>query len=446
MLIRKSDDLYVMDVASVSKEKLADAKLDLSGWTFQVEPRRELAQMFTEAWRLERDYYWDPAMRGLDWKAVAVKYAPLAGRVTSRAELSDVLAQMVAELETLHTYVYGGDFRSGDDNVLPATLGARLEKVPEGFRVAHIYRADPDEPGSLSPLARPGVDVHEGDVITAINGTPLASVADVGEVLRNQAGKQVLLSVSGQGAGSKNLRAVVAVPMTPQEESTLRYTEWEYTRRLAVDSASQGRIGYLHLRAMGPNDMAQFQRDFYPLHDRDALVVDMRNNGGGNIDSWVLEKLMRKPWSWWQDRTGDPSPNMQWAFRGPLVVLVNERTASDGEAFAEGFRRLGLGKVIGTRTWGGEIWLSSSNTLVDRGIATAAETGVYGPEGQWLIEGHGVDPDLVVDNLPHATFKGQDAQLDAAVKHVLELIKTKPVPVPPPPPYPIKRGGLEEKR
>jgi tricorn protease len=132
---------------------------------------------------------------------------------------------------------------------------------------------------------------------------------------------------------------------------------------------------------------------------------------------------------------------MQHAFRGHVVVLCNEQTASDGEAFAEGFRRLNLGKVIGTRTWGGEIWLSSSNLLVDRGIATAAETGVYGPEGQWLIEGHGVDPDIVVDNLPHATFKGGDAQLDAAVKYLLEQIKAKPVPVPPAPPYPIKRGG-----
>ena len=314
------------------------------------------------------------------------------------------------------------------------SLGARLEKVPEGFRVAHIYRADPDEPGSLSPLAKPGVDVHEGDVITAINGTPLASVADVGEVLRNQAGKQVLLEVASPSPSAspspKSVRRVVVVPMTPQEESTLRYTEWEYTRRLAVDSASQGRIGYLHLRAMGPNDMAQFQRDFYPLHDRDALVVDMRNNNGGNIDSWVLEKLLRKPWMWWQDRQGDPSPNMQWAFRGPMVVLVNERTASDGEAFAEGFRRLGLGKVIGTRTWGGEIWLSSSNVLVDRGIATAAESGVFAPDAGWLIEGHGVDPDVVVDNPPATTFGGRDLQLEAALSYLrAELQKNPPAKV-----------------
>ena len=192
------------------------------------------------------------------------------------------------------------------------------------------------------------------------------------------------------------------------------------------------------MRAMGGNNMAEWQRHFYPVFNRAGLVIDMRHNRGGNIDSWVLEKLMRQAWFYWQPRVGDPSWNMQYAFRGHMVMLVDEWTASDGEAVAEGFRRLGLGVVIGTRTWGGEIWLSSSNRLVDRGIATAAETGVYGPERQWLIEGHGVDPDIVVDNLPHATFNGEDAQLRAAIAHLQQLIRDDPRPVPSPPPYPDK--------
>ena len=164
----------------------------------------------------------------------------------------------------------------------------------------------------------------------------------------------------------------------------------------------------------------------------------MRHNQGGNIDSWILGKLMRKAWFYWQDRVADPSWNMQYAFRGHMVVLVDQWTASDGEAFAEGFRRLGLGKVIGARTWGGEIWLTGSNQLVDKGIATAAEFGVYGPEGRWLIEGHGVDPDIVVDNLPRATFDGKDTQLDAAIHYLEEKIRSEPRPVPPPPEYPKK--------
>jgi tricorn protease len=167
--------------------------------------------------------------------------------------------------------------------------------------------------------------------------------------------------------------------------------------------------------------------------------VDVRHNRGGNIDSWILARLLRKPWFYWSDRVGNPPTwNMQYAFRGHMAALCDERTSSDGEAFAEGFRRLGLGKVIGMRTWGGEIWLSSDNFLVDGGIATAAESGVYGPEGQWLIEGHGVDPDIVVDDLPHATFAGEDAQLEAAVKHLLDELQRAPVPPLQAPPRPDK--------
>jgi tricorn protease len=204
-----------------------------------------------------------------------------------------------------------------------------------------------------------------------------------------------------------------------------------------VEEAGHGDIGYVHLRAMGTGDIGDFTRDFYPVFNRKALIIDVRHNNGGNIDSWVLERLMRKAWMYWSQRVGDgPSWNMQRAFRGHLVVLVDAHTGSDGEAFAEGFRRLGLGKVIGTRTWGGEIWLSSSNVLVDGGIATAAEFGVYGPEGEWLIEGHGVEPDLVVDNLPVATFAGGDAQLDAAVAHLLQRLAEDPIERPTVPPHP----------
>ena len=207
---------------------------------------------------------------------------------------------------------------------------------------------------------------------------------------------------------------------------------------MKVDEVSQRRIGYVHLQAMGGRDIEQWAREFYPSFDRQGLVVDVRHNRGGNIDSWILSKLMRRAWFYWQPRVGNPTWNMQYAFRGHMVVLCDEDTASDGEAFTEGFRRLGLGKSIGVRTWGGEIWLSASNRLSDNGIATAAETGVYGPEGKWLIEGHGVDPDIVVDNLPHATFAGEDAQLDRAIQYLEERIKDDPRPVPKAPSYPDK--------
>jgi tricorn protease len=228
--------------------------------------------------------------------------------------------------------------------------------------------------------------------------------------------------------GDGEPRDVIVKPITAEQARDLRYHEWEYTRRLETEERSGGRIGYVHLRAMGGENFTEWAKGFYPIFDREGLIVDVRHNRGGNIDSWILGRLVRKVWHAWSQRVGQaPVYNMQYAFRGHIVVLCDERTASDGEVFAEGIRRLGIGTIIGTRTWGGEIWLSFSNFLVDRGIASAAEFGVFGPEGAWLIEGHGVDPDVVVDNLPHETFQGGDAQLDAAIDYLRRKIEEEPI-------------------
>jgi tricorn protease len=373
------------------------------------------------------------------------KYSELVGRVRDREELSDLLAQMVGELSALHTFVRGGDIRRGPDQVQLASLGAVLERDPGagGYVVQHVYRFDPDRPDKRPPLAEPGVNINDGDAIVAINGRDLASVTDPDELLRNQASKQVLLRVRPKGA--TETRDVVVKPVSMADDADLRYREWEFTRRERVEKESNGQMGYVHLRAMGPEDINQWEEEYYPVFDRQGLIIDVRHNRGGNIDSWILGKLLRKAWMYWQPRVGEPYWNMQAAFRGHLVVLCDPHTGSDGEAFAEGFRRLGLGKVIGTRTWGGEIWLTGSNYVADRGVTTAAENGVYVPDGKWLIEGHGVDPDIVVDNLPHATFEGKDAQLEAAIQYLRDLIQKEPVKVPPPPAYPDKtyrpRGG-----
>ena len=205
-------------------------------------------------------------------------------------------------------------------------------------------------------------------------------------------------------------------------------------------ASGEGEIGYVHLQAMGRGNYTEWARDYFPVFNRKGLIIDVRHNRGGNIDSWILGRLLRKAWFDWSQRNGDEPRwwNMQYAFRGHVVVLIDAFTASDGEAFAEGIKRLGIGTVIGTRTWGGEIWLTSSNVLVDRGIATAAEFGVYGPDGEWLIEGHGVEPDIEVDNLPHATFTGEDAQLDAAIEYLERKIREQPVEIPKIPRYPDK--------
>jgi tricorn protease len=438
ILVRKGQTLAIID-ANPAPADLAKKDVDLSKWMLSVLPREEWRQMFIEAWRLERDYFYDRNMHGVDWKATRAKYAPLVERVRDRSELSDLVAQMVGELSALHIFVRGGDVRAGDDKIEVASLGAvwTRDEAGGGMRVAHVYRSDPDRPELTSPLHRPGVGVKEGDVVEMIDGTRTLAVADAGMLLRQKAGQQVLLHVKPAGGGVG--RDVIVTPIGMTEDADLRYHEWEYTRRLEVDELGHGELGYVHLRAMGGGNFTEWARDFYPVFQRKGLVIDVRHNRGGNIDSWILSKLLRKAWFYWSQRVGRPPTwNMQYAFRGHIVVLCDEFTASDGEAFTEGIKRLGLGKVIGTRTWGGEIWLSSSNFLVDRGIATAAEMGVYGPEGAWLIEGHGVDPDMVVDNLPHATFAGQDAQLQAAIALLQKQIKEQPVEPPAVPPYPNK--------
>jgi tricorn protease len=431
ILVYKGTALHVIDAKPAKVATINDSRVDLTGWTFPIDTRDDFRQIFVDAWRLERDWFYDPNMHGVDYKATLYKYLPLVARITTRAELSDLIGWAVGELSALHTSVGGGDLRRGEDNVPVASLGARLFRDPAkgGYRIDYIYRTDPDFPAQRSPLADPELGIKAGEVITAVNGTRTLDAEDIGELLRNQVGKQVLLTV-GDG---ENSRDVVVTPIG--NESAMRYADWEYTRRVITEK-KDARIGYVHLRAMGGGDINQFYRDFTPVFNRQGLILDMRQNRGGNIDSWVLEMLMRKPWMYWQDRVGEPYWNMQGAFRGHMVMLVDHETASDGEAVAEGFRRLGLGPVIGVRTWGGEIWLSGTNVLSDGGVARAPMSGVYGPEGKWLIEQEGVIPDIVVDNLPHATFNGQDAQLDAAIAYLQKKIAEDPRPVPKAPAYP----------
>ncbi|HDM10097.1 MAG TPA: protease, partial [Desulfobacteraceae bacterium] len=438
IMVQKGSEFYVIEAKPRKPASLAESKVDLSKWQFSIDPRSEWRQMFVDAWRMERDYFYDRNLHGVDYEGLLQRHLPYLERVSDRQELNDLIAHLVGELSALHIFVRGGDIRRPPDNILPGSLGAKLvkDKKAGGWRIAHIYRTDPDYPEKFSPLARPGLKIKEGDVIVAINGRSTLEVKHPSLLLRNTTGTQVLLELKGSDG---QLYKEIVYPITLSAEYDLRYSEWEYTRRLQVEKQTAGKVGYVHLRAMGGNNYTEWVKNFYPVYNRQGLIIDVRHNRGGNIDSWILEKLLRKAWFYWQDRVGNPTWNMQYAFRGHMVVLCNEYTASDGEAFTEGFRRLGLGKVIGTRTWGGEIWLSSSNVLVDWGIATAAESGVYGPEREWLIEGHGVEPDIVVDNLPYETFQGRDAQLERAIAFLEELIKKDPVEIPPHPPYPVKK-------
>ena len=436
ILIRKTDGIYVTD-ADGKKAELKDAKVNLKDWVFMIDPVEDWKQMMLDSWRLERDYFYDKNMHGVDWQAVLDRHLPLVERLTDRYELDDLMASMVSELSALHIFVYGGEKRNSPDDIAPASLGARLEKdsAKGGYVIQHIFNGDPDFPDKQSPLARPQLKVKTGDVITKINGVDVLTVGHINQLLNKKEDQQVRLTLKDQQA--KEYEQIVQ-PVSMDADADLRYSEWEYSRRKEVEEKSDSTMGYFHLRAMGGGNFEEFVKGYYPVFDRQGLIIDVRHNRGGNIDSWVLARLLRKAWFYWQSRAGKPYWNMQYAFRGHIVVLCNEYTASDGEAFSEGIKRLDIGEVIGTRTWGGEIWLSSGNRLVDNGIATAAEMGVYSQDGEWLIEGHGVEPDVVVDNLPHETFMGKDAQLDAAIDFLKKKIAEEPVPVPEFPPLPDK--------
>ncbi|MCH7343258.1 S41 family peptidase [Pelomonas sp. CA6] len=434
-------EILIVDAAAKLPAELAKHQVGWSDWQIATDPRAEWRQMFADAWRMQRDFFYDKNMHGVDWAAMRAKYEPLVERVTERGELADLMQQLVGELSLLHSQVAASDVRKGPEEPGLAGLGAQLVADPAGWRVAKLYSGDPELPSEAGPLSAPGLQIAVGSVITAVNGRAAAGVAHPSELLRGQAGKQVLLQLKEPDGRS---RQVVVTPVDAAREAQLRLNDWRYGRAALVQSAGQGRIGYLHLRAMGPADIADFAREFYAQVDREGLIIDVRYNNGGNIDSWILEKLMRRAWMYWQARSPSgaaPYPNMQQAFRGPIVVLANEETYSDGETFSEGFKRLGLGPVIGKTTSGAGVWLSDQNRLIDNGIMRAAEFGQMTPEGRFIIEGQGVTPDIEVDNPPRATAMGQDAQLDAAIQVLKKAIDEKPVKLPTPGAYlrPIKQ-------
>lgn len=432
----KIGDMLILEPGAKAPSELDKGKVRADDWAIAVDPRAEWRQLFDDAWRLDRDMFFDPAMRGTDWPKIHAKYAPLVERVTDRDELNDVLAQMLTELGTMHSQIAPGDLRTAQDGGQPGFLGATFVREAGGARIAHIYQTDRELPDERGPLDRPDVDAREGDLITAVNGTPVANVDDIAQLLTGQAGQQVLLTLTrpdpaakDKNAKPKEIKTVVSA-VDARHNADLRYSDWEESRRRTVEAASGGHIGYLHLRAMGRNDIATFAREFYAQFDRDGLIIDVRRNDGGNIDSWVLEKLLRRAWAYWTPRYGahHAATNMQQTFRGHLAVLVDENTYSDGETFSAGIKALGLGPLIGMRTAGAGVWLSDDNRLADKGLARAAETPQFAiGTGEWLVENKGVTPDIEVENLPNATFKGEDKQLDTAIHTLLDKLKTDPV-------------------
>ncbi|GGI68401.1 S41 family peptidase [Shewanella gelidii] len=427
MLVRKHSqkgrELLIIDAGEKIATDLSLAKVRTEQWQLKVTPQIEWSQMFDDAWLMHRDSFYDKKMRGTNWVELRQKYLPLVARLTDRHELNDIFKQMMGELNALHSQVRGGDSPVDGNTAKAASLGALLKQTDKGVKISSIYQDDPELPQMASPLATPGVDAKNGDRLVAINHKPVSTVADVTRLLRNQAGKQVLLTLKR----GRDLHQTVAEPVTVKAANKMRYRHWVTLNSQQVANLSNQKMGYLHLYAMGAKDIANFAREFYANINKQGLIIDVRRNRGGNIDSWIIEKLLRKTWAFWQPTHGTASGNMQQTYRGHLVVLTDQLTYSDGETFAAGIKSLGIAPLIGKQTAGAGVWLSGRNRLTDKGMARVAEYPQYAMDGSWIIEGRGVSPNIEVDNLPYASFQGKDAQLEAAFDYLANQIKSSPV-------------------
>ncbi|MBI3726008.1 PD40 domain-containing protein [bacterium] len=412
-------------------EAVDPAKLPLS-----VNPKDEWAQIFVEAWRLQRDFYWAENMAGVDWKAVREKYAPLVPRISTRRELNDLVGQMIAELGTSHTYVWGGDTEHGK-SLAVGLLGADLapDAAADAHRVKRVLRPETWETEVEAPLAALQARVEDGDLLLAIDGRELHAQDDVSERLAGRAGAWVELTVARKADKSDARKVLVKTIATERE---LRYRDACRRAREHVEQRSGGRIGYFHLPDMGHRGLVRFIQGYYSQLRKEALVVDERYNGGGNVSSMIIARLKRKVWARMRPRRGLESTFPDQTHEGPKVVLVNQHSGSDGDIFPESFKLNGLGLVIGTRTWGGVVGIRADKPFIDFGVSTQPEFAWWEPKRGWNLENRGVEPDIVIDNRPEDEVSGKDPQLDRAIDELLKQLPEKPAAAPAPPPVPDK--------
>ncbi len=412
--------------------------IDLNRVKVSIDPQAEWGQMFKEAWRLQRDQFWTPDMSRVDWQAVFDRYFPLVARVGSRQEFSDLMWEMQGELGTSHAYELGGDYRARPHYPL-GSLGAtfRWHEELQGYEVTDWIAGDVWEPGVHSPLGEPGVDVARGDILIAINGQPLSRSIAPTALLVNLADQEVQLTFllrpqnsdeqGGEAEGPKATEEVRhCLVHTLANDTRAYYRAWINRNRAWVHEHSQGRIGYLHIPDMGPAGFAEFHRGFLGEIHREGLVVDLRFNGGGHVSELLLEKLLRKRVGFDLSRWGGVIPYPSESVAGPIVALTNEAAGSDGDIFSHCFKLMGLGPLIGKRTWGGVIGIWPRHALVDGTVTTQPEYSFWFRDVGWKVENYGTDPDMEVEITPDDYRLNRDPQLERAVTENLELLAQNP--------------------
>ncbi len=432
ILVAQNGKYAILDLPS-GVIKLSEP-LKLDNLEVQLDRSAEWKQIFDETWRQMRDFFYDPNLHGVDWRAVRRKYAPLVKHVRHRKDLTYVIGEMIGELNAGHAYVGGGDVPKVK-RIPTGLLGAKLEKhQPTGYyRIKEILPGESWDENLRSPLNEIGVDIDQGDYIIAIDGKPTNEVSDLYSLLLNKADKPVLLKVNKEPA-EKNARTVMVRPI--RDEANLYYHQWVQNNMAKVHKMTDGQVGYIHVPDMLANGLNQFMKYYYPQLGKKGLIIDVRGNGGGNVSPMLIERLRREIAMVDIARNTLPSVDPSGTFTGPMVCLMNEFSASDGDLFPYRFKHYKLGPVIGKRSWGGVIGIRGSLPLLDGGSLNKPEFSRYDIAGKkWIIEGYGVDPDIEVDNDPVKEYAGEDQQLKKAVEVLVEKLK-KPFKLPPVPPYP----------
>ncbi len=435
-LVYKAGSKYGI-VDAGAKAKVGDGAVDLGDVKFKIDRLEEFTQIFNEAWRIERDWFYDKNMHGLDWAATGEKYRKFVPDCGNRQDLTYLIGEMIGELNTGHTYVYGGDTGTSGKRIPTGVLGCDFD-LPAGagyYRIHHIIPGKAWSEDMRSPLAEPGCPIREGDYLIAVDGVEVTAADNVYSAFENKAGKIVSLSYNTKASaeGAKTYRT-----KTIKSEGEIRYREWVDQRAAMVERLSGGQVGYLHIPDMDQDGLIEFARGFFPQADKKAILIDDRYNGGGFTAEMIIERLERKVWGVTQPREGKPTLNPEATARAHFAILINEDTGSDGEFFARAIQLKKIAPVLGMRTWGGAFGIEAHQNLVDGGGVTPPQFGLYGFEGKWLFEGRGVDPDVEVQNMPGDVLKGKDAQLEAGVGLLMDQLKKDPLSIPGPPPYPNK--------
>ncbi len=440
LIIRKEGDILTTTVDKAFASKTAGEPLNLTGLVYSVDLQKEWLQIFNDAWRWYRDFFYDAGFHGRDWKAMGEKYRAMIPDLSSREELNWLLSQMVGELCVSHTYIGGGDMGPGGpppSPVFTGLLGADLvaDKASGLYKLARIYGPTAINLNLAGPLVRPDIQAKEGDFVLALNGTPLKAGDDYFKLLQTTAGRKVKVTLNAR----PTMEGARTYDITPlRSDNTLRYYRWIQENIKAIDKATGGRVGYMHINAMGSGGIAEFDKYWRAFRNKDGIIIDVRRNSGGWTEYFLIDKLERRVTSQNVLRGMVPFRYPGAAGTGNYVVISNENNGSDGEAFVDHFKARKLGTVVGVPSWGGLVGILNRQWTIDNGTVEQSNNAFYGEDGKWIVENHGADPDILVDNDPGAVVAGRDPQMEKAIEVMLEKIKKNPFRWPPVPPYPKK--------